>query len=31
MYYNQRRKHSVNGWKIPAHFEEEWYNLKNVA
>ena len=29
--YNQRRKHSANGWKAPAHCEQEWYNLKNVA
>ncbi len=31
MYYNQRRKHSSNGWKTPAHCEQAWYNLKNVA
>ena len=31
MYYNLRRKHSANGWKTPAHCEQEWYNLKNVA
>ena len=31
VYYNQRRKHSANGWKAPAHCEQEWYNLKNVA
>ena len=31
IYYNQRRKHSANGWKAPAHCEQEWYNLKNVA
>ncbi len=31
VYYNQRRKHSANGWKTPAHSEQEWYNLKNVA
>ncbi len=31
VYYNQRRKHSANGWKAPAHREQEWYNLKNVA
>ena len=31
MYYNQRRKHSANGWKTPAHCEQAWYNLKNVA
>ncbi len=31
VYYNQRRKHSANGWKGPAHCEQEWYNLKKVA
>ncbi len=31
MYYNQRRKHSANGWKTPAHCEQEWYKMKNVA
>ncbi len=31
MYYNQRRKHSANGWKTPAHREQAWHNLKNVA
>ncbi|SDU11397.1 IS3 family transposase, partial [Desulfobacula phenolica] len=31
IYYNQRRKHSTNGWKTPAHCEQEWYNLKKVA
>ena len=31
VYYNQRRKHSSNGWKTPAHCEQEWYNQKNVA
>ena len=31
VYYNQRRKHSANGWKTPAHCEQAWYNLKNVA
>ena len=31
VYYNQRRKHSTNGWKTPAHCEQEWYNLKKVA
>lgn len=31
IYYNQRRKHSANGWKAPVHCEQEWYNLKNVA
>lgn len=31
IYYNQRRKHSANGWKSPIHHEREWYNLKNVA
>ena len=30
-YYNQRRKHSTNGWKAPAHREQEWYNLRKVA
>jgi len=31
IYYNQRRKHSANGWKSPVHHEKEWYNLKSVA
>lgn len=31
IYYNQRRKHSSNAWKTPAHCEQEWYNLKKVA
>jgi len=31
VYYNQRRKHSSNGWKTPAHCEQEWYNLKKAA
>jgi putative transposase len=31
VYYNQRRKHSTNGWKSPARYEQEWYNLENVA
>ncbi len=31
VYYNQRRKHSANGWKTPAHSEQAWHNLKNVA
>jgi putative transposase len=31
VYYNQRRKHSANGWKTPAHCEQEWYNLRKVA
>ncbi len=31
IYYNQRRKHSTNGWKTPVLCEQEWYNLKNVA
>lgn len=31
VYYNQRRKHSANGWKTPAHCEQAWYNLKCVA
>ncbi len=31
IYYNQRRKHSTNGWKTPAHCEQEWYNLKKMA
>ena len=29
--YNQRRKHSANGWKSPADGVQEWHNLKNVA
>ena len=31
VYYNQRRKHSSNGWKTPAHSEQEWYNLRKAA
>jgi len=31
MYYNRRRRHSANGWKTPAHLEQEWYQIKNVA
>ena len=31
IYYNQRRKHSANGWKAPAHCEQEWYNLRKMA
>jgi putative transposase len=31
VYYNQRRKHSTNGWKTPAHSEQAWYSLKNAA
>lgn len=31
MYYNQRRKHSANGWKTPAHCEQAWHNLRKVA
>jgi putative transposase len=31
VYYNQRRKHSTNGWKTPAHSELEWYGLKKAA
>lgn len=31
VYYNQRRKHSANGWKTPAHREQAWYSLKSVA
>jgi len=29
--YNQRRRHSANGWKSPAAGVQEWHNLKNVA
>ena len=31
VYYNQRRKHSSNGWKTPAHCEQEWYNMRKAA
>ncbi len=31
VYYNQRRKHSTNGWKTPAFCEQEWCQFKNVA
>ncbi len=30
-YFNQRRKHSTNGWKSRANHEQEWYNMKSVA
>ena len=31
VYYNQRRKHSANDWKVPVHREQERYNLKKLA
>jgi len=31
VYCNQRRKHSYNAWKTPAHCEQKWYNQKKVA
>jgi len=31
IYYNQRRKHSSNCWKAPAHYEQAWHSLKRVA
>ncbi len=31
IYYNQRRKHSANGWKSPAQMENEWVAFKLVA
>jgi putative transposase len=31
MYYNQSRKHSANGWRIPALCEQAWYKLRKAA
>jgi len=31
MYYNQRRKHSANGWRTPAHCEQAFSSQKKVA
>lgn len=31
IYYNRRRRHSTNGYLAPAHYEQEWWNLKKVA
>ncbi len=31
VYYNRRRKHSTNGQKSPAQYEQEWRNEKEVA
>ena len=31
VYYNQRRKHSANGWKTPAHCEQAWHKMRKVA
>ena len=29
--YNQRGKHSANGWKTLAHYEQAWKDLKKLA
>ena len=26
VYYNRQRKHSTNGYRSPAHFEQQWWN-----
>mgnify|MGYP002725685264 CR=1 FL=1 len=31
VYYNQRRKHSANGWRTPAHCEQAFSSSKKVA
>ena len=31
IYYNHRKRYSINGWKTPSHCEQELYNLKKVA
>ena len=31
VYYNRRRKHSTNGYKSPANYELEYWNLKKAA
>lgn len=31
VYFNRRRKHSTNGYKAPALFEEEWWQQKKTA
>lgn len=31
VYYNRQRKHSTNGYKAPAHYEQEWWDNKKTA
>jgi putative transposase len=31
VYYNRRRKHSTNGYKSPAQYEMEWWNMREAA
>lgn len=31
VYFNRRRKHSTNGYKTPALFEEEWWSERKTA
>lgn len=31
VYFNRRRKHSTNGYKAPALFEEEWWSERKAA
>jgi len=31
VYFNRQRKHSTNGYKAPARFEQEWLNEKKAA
>jgi putative transposase len=31
VYYNRRRKHSTNGYKSPAQYEMEWWNMRKAA
>lgn len=31
VYFNRRRKHSTNGYKAPALFEEEWWEERKLA
>ncbi|WP_370362742.1 IS3 family transposase [Desulfopila sp. IMCC35008] len=31
VYFNRRRKHSTNGYKAPALFEEEWWSERKTA
>jgi len=31
VYYNRRRKHSTNGYKSPAQYEKEWWNMRKAA
>jgi putative transposase len=31
VYYNRQRKHSTNGYKAPALYEQEWWNNRKAA